>query len=78
LHFSKQALLGFYGTCESQVFWGGLRKNLHVSAGWFDSPTGVQLSGHIFCAEKSDYYELTDNLQKSDAADPKITAQFYI
>ena len=55
-----------------------MRKNLHVFAGWFDSPTGVQLSGHIFCAEKSVYYELTDNLQKSDAADPKITAQFYI
>jgi hypothetical protein len=60
------------------VFWVGLRKNLHVSARCIYSPTGVQLSGHIFCAEKSDYYELTDNLQKSDAAHPKMTAQFYI
>ena len=68
----------FLELVKVRCFGEGCEKNLHVSAGWFDSPTGVQLSGHIFCAEKSVYYELTDNLQKSDAADPKITAQFYI
>ena len=56
----------------------GCEKNLHVSAGCIYNPTGVQLSGHIFCAEKGDYYELTYNLQKSDAAHPKMTAQFCI
>ena len=53
-------------------------KKLYVSAGCIYSPTGVQLSGHIFCAEKGNYYELTNNLQKSDTAHPKMTAQFYI
>lgn len=53
-------------------------KKLYVSAGCIYSPTVVQLSGHIFCAEKGNYYELTNNLQKSDTAHPKMTAQFYI
>jgi hypothetical protein len=31
-----------------------------IAAGSLDPPTGIQLEGHIFCADKGDYYEITD------------------
>ena len=49
-----------------------LNKKLHVidvAAGAIDSPTGLRLQGHIFVADKGDYYEIADGLPQ-DAREP--------
>lgn len=33
-----------------------------IIAGSLDSPTGLKTIGHIFVAEKSDFYEIADEL----------------
>ena len=60
---SERARRGFCATCGSQMF--------------FDGATGVTISGHIFCADKGDYYEITDGLTQADADDTALTAKFY-
>ena len=67
----------FCGTCGSQMFWDGLGDNLSIFAGCFDGATGVMTSGHIFCADKGDYYEITGGLPQADVDGPALTAQFY-
>tara|TARA_B100000767_G_scaffold88305_1_gene84824 strand:- start:4414 stop:4788 length:375 start_codon:yes stop_codon:yes gene_type:complete len=74
---SERARRGFCATCGSQMFWDGLGDNLSIFAGCFDGATGVTISGHIFCADKGDYYEITDGLAQADADDTALTAKFY-
>ena len=74
----EQAQRGFCGTCGSQIFWDGFGDNLSIFAGCFDGATRVTISGHIFCADKCDYYEITGGLPQADVDDPALTAQFYI
>ena len=73
----ERARRGFFATCGSQMFWDGLGDNLSIFAGCFDGATGVTISGHIFCADKGDYYEITDGLTQADADDTALTAKFY-
>lgn len=70
---SETARRGFCGTCGSNLFWDGAGVNLSIFAGTLDGVTGLALIGHIFCADKGDYYELTDDLPKADGADPDLT-----
>jgi hypothetical protein len=60
---SASARRGFCGTCGSQLFWepahGG---HISVWAGTLEQPTGLTAAGHIFVADKGDYYEITDGL----------------
>jgi hypothetical protein len=37
-----------------------------VTAGTLDTPTRLFLSEHIFVADKSDYYQINDDLPKKD------------
>jgi hypothetical protein len=74
---SEQARRGFCGTCGSQMFWDGFGDNLSIFAGCFDGATGVMISGHILCADKGDYYEITGGLPQADVDGPALTAQFY-
>lgn len=58
---------GFCGACGSTLFWHSHRHPdygdlVGISAGSLDKPTGVELSVHIFVAEKGDYYTLDDGL----------------
>ena len=51
----------FCSTCGSTLFWqrkGG--DYIAIAAGTLDTPTGIKIEGHIFCADKGDYYEITD------------------
>jgi hypothetical protein len=51
----------FCGTCGSTLFWqrkGG--DYIAIAAGTLDTPTGIRIEGHIFCADKGDYYEILD------------------
>ncbi len=63
---SDTARRGFCPTCGSGLFWkreGGT--TVSIMAGSLDGPTGLQPSRHIFCADKGDYYEITDGLPQS-------------
>ena len=70
---SPTARRGFCDACGSNLFWDGAGENLSVFAGTLDGATGLQLAGHIFCADKGDYYEITDDVPKADQADQKLT-----
>ena len=72
---SPAARRGFCPTCGSSLFWDGPGANLSIHAGTLDSPTGLALAGHIFCADKGDYYEIADGLPMADADDSELTTQ---
>ncbi|WP_419912880.1 GFA family protein [Hoeflea sp.] len=62
-HASDDAKRGFCKICGSALFW-----KCHsdpytaVLAGSLDGETGLKLEKHIYCADKGDYYEITDGL----------------
>lgn len=60
---SDDARRGFCMECGSSLFWqrpDGER--MSIFAGTLDTPTNLKLVGHIFVADKGDYYQLTDGL----------------
>lgn len=60
---SPAAKRGFCNVCGSTMFWqpepAGDR--VSITAGVFDGPTGLKAQGHIYCADKGDYYEIPSN-----------------
>ena len=44
-----------------------------IFAGSLDKPTGLKMAGHIFCADKGDYYEIDDALPQSPGRNPNLT-----
>lgn len=70
---SANARRGFCPVCGSNLFWDGPGANLSIHAGTLEAPTGLKLAGHIFCADKGDYYEIADGLPQAPAADPNLT-----
>ena len=66
--FSANARPGFCKICGSSLFYDKKAGDfLSVAAGGFDAPSGLQTSHHIFAADKGDYYEITDGLEKMPA-----------
>jgi hypothetical protein len=66
---SDSAERGFCARCGGNLFWRrttGDRQWLSIMAGTIDPPTRLKVSRHIFVADKSDYYELTDDLPQSE------------
>jgi hypothetical protein len=66
---SASAERGFCSTCGSNLFWRPTSAQAHttsIMAGTLDTPTGLRLIEHIFVADKSDYYEVTDGLPQRD------------
>lgn len=60
---SDSARRGFCPDCGSSLFWqahGAERTS--VAPGAVDAPTGLSLAGHIYVADKGDYYDLNDGL----------------
>ncbi|MGV6839621.1 MAG: GFA family protein [Planktomarina sp.] len=72
---SDTARRGFCATCGSNLFWDGQGVNMSIMAGTLDGATGLKTRGHIFCADKGDYYDLLDDLPKYDGADDVMTTQ---
>lgn len=72
---SPDARRGFCPVCGSNLFWDGPGRHLSIFAGTLDAPSGLRLEGHIFCADKGDYYDIDDDLPKADGDDPDITTQ---
>ena len=62
---SNEARRGFCARCGSALFWKNTTSNdIAVLAGGLDKPTGLQEEAHIFVADKGDYYQIEDELQK--------------
>jgi hypothetical protein len=58
---SDNAGRGFCKTCGSLLFWKGDGKTYtSIAAGSIDGVTDLKLEGHIYCADKGDYYEILD------------------
>lgn len=72
---SSQACCGFCAKCGSQLFWDGKGTHLSIFAGSIDGATGVKMAGHIFCADKGDYYEIANGLPQAAAEDPVLTTR---
>lgn len=62
---------GFCGTCGSHLFWDvDGRAELSIFAGSLHDGSGLQLVDHIFCRDKGDYYDITDDVPCHDAYAP--------
>ncbi len=60
---SPEATRGFCATCGSTLFWqpeGEAR--IAIAAGSIDGPSGLAIARHIYCADKGDYYAITDGV----------------
>lgn len=64
---SEKVRRGFCKTCGSFLFWDPpARETTAVAMGAFDGATETTLSGHIFVADKGDYYAIADGLPQED------------
>ncbi len=60
---SDESAHGFCAACCSPLFWSTASSdNMSVQAGSLEHTRGIGTCGHIFVAEKGDYYEITDGL----------------
>ena len=59
---SETARRGFCPDCGSYLFWEEFDGLVYLSAGTLDGATGLHMDGHIFVADKGDYYEIGDGL----------------
>lgn len=58
---SETAERGFCNRCGSNLFWRPAgEERIAITAGSLDAPTHLEISEHIFVADKSDYYEISD------------------
>lgn len=56
---SAQAERGFCNDCGSILFWrADGRADISITAGTLDGATGLVTEGHIYCADKGDYYAI--------------------
>lgn len=72
---SGTARRGFCGTCGSSLFWDGAGQNISIHAGTMDGDTGLDLKGHIYCADKGDYYDIEGDLPRAAQDDPQLTTR---
>ncbi|MDP1632245.1 MAG: GFA family protein [Caulobacter sp.] len=64
---SEKVRRGFCATCGSALFWDPIHHpRIAIAMGAFDAPTGARLGGHIFVADKGDYYDIADGLPQND------------
>ena len=64
---SESAQRGFCCVCGGNLFWKpAAQDRIAVTAGTLDTPTNTTLTEHIFVADKSDYYSITDDLPKKN------------
>lgn len=72
---SDSAHRGFCPLCGSNLFWDGPGTHLSIMAGALDGPTGLTLKGHIFCADKGDWYDIEGPTPQMPGAHPDLTTQ---
>ena len=58
---SSTAQRGFCATCGSTLFWqADGAGQIAIAAGTLDGVTGLRIEGHIYCADRGDYYSIPD------------------
>ncbi len=66
---SDIARRGFCGKCGSGLFWEQYHQDATgIIAGSLDCPTDLKTIGHIFVSDKSDFYEINDDIQQFQAS----------
>ena len=66
---SDVARRGFCRECGSGLFWDHIEQNaIGIIAGSLDQPTNLKTIGHIFVGERSDFYEITDDVQRFEGS----------
>ena len=66
---SSVARRGFCRECGSGLFWEPFELDATgIIAGTLDGPTGLNTIGHIFVAEKPDFYEIADDLPRFEGS----------
>ena len=56
---SERAERAFCQICGSTLFWKGTERDyVAIAVGTLDGVTGLAMAGHIFCADKGDYYDI--------------------
>lgn len=66
---SDVARRGFCRECGSGLFWEPDELDATgIIAGTLDQPTDLKTMGHIFVAEKSDFYQITDSLPRFEGS----------
>ena len=64
---SEAAERGFCRVCGGNLFWRLTGSDaISITAGTLDTPTNLTLTEHIFVADKSDYYQINDDLPKKN------------
>ncbi len=67
---------GFCAECGSLLFWEREgAAGVSIFAGTLDRPSGLRLAGHIFTAEKGDYYDIADGLPQAEGRDRHLTTE---
>ncbi len=62
---SATARRGFCGRCGASLFWEPAGKEYTaVAAGSLDQPSGLATVGHVFTADRADYYAIDDDLEQ--------------
>jgi hypothetical protein len=60
---SERGRCGFCGTCGSSLFFHPTGEDrLAIAAGSLDQPSGLQVIGHEYVANKADYVRIDDGL----------------
>jgi hypothetical protein len=76
LPISEKSNSGHCKNCGSYMFWNAHDfDTISVLAGSLDNTTGLDVKGHIFVAEKGDYYKITDGLPQYESYPPQGTRQ---
>ena len=76
-HSSKMARRGFCATCGSNLFWDGAGQNMSLFAGTIDGATGLTIKGHIYCADKGDYYDIPADMPQAAQDDAALTTMLF-
>lgn len=59
----------FCKNCGTSLFWEPFDLDATgIAAGTLDGPTGLTTMGHIFVGEKSDFYEISDDLPQFEGS----------
>jgi len=68
LPISERSNSGHCKQCGSYMFWDAHEfQTVSILAGSIDDTAGLEVKGHIYVAEKGDYYDITDGLPQFDA-----------
>jgi len=56
---------GFCRHCGSALFWDSSSNAfVSIAAGTLDQPSGLKLVRHVFAADKADFYDIADGLER--------------